>query len=235
MNEYFRFKNFSVSHRRSSMKVGTDGVLLGAWVSVDRVTSILDVGTGTGLIALMLAQRTPSFVRIDAVEINSNASQDAQENFDRSPWKNRLNLFHTPIQKFVKDGKYDLIVSNPPYFVNSFKPTDKSRETARHSESLLYDDLLLTISRYLQPLGRVALILPSVEAKLFTTKSIYYNLHCNRMCEFSTRDHKNPERILLEFSFQKQPISLNKLCLYKSGDEWTNEYHDLVKDFYLKG
>lgn len=217
------------------MKVGTDGVLLGAWADINNARSILDIGTGTGIIALMLAQRTSTDVLIDAVELNAEAAKDASENFLQSPWKERLQLYPLAVQKFMPKNKYDLIISNPPFFANSFKPPDKNRETARHAESLPYNDLLKVTSEWLLPNGRLVMILPPAEGAIITALAKQYLFYCNRRCEFRTRLHKSVERVLLEFSFRNEPVIHSELCLYKSGEDWTEGYHALVKYFYLKG
>jgi tRNA1Val (adenine37-N6)-methyltransferase len=138
----FQFKQFSVAHDRSTHKIGTDGVLLGAWADVSNVQYILDVGTGTGVIALMMAQRTAGSVLIDAVEIEKEDSEQALQNVLQSPWASRIGVHHTAIQNFSPSRQYDLVISNPPYFVNSWKPPEKKRSQARHTHELSFDELL---------------------------------------------------------------------------------------------
>ena len=236
MNDYFHFKQFSVSHKRSGMKVGTDGVLLGAWANVAEVKNVLDIGTGTGVIALMIAQRTFPEVLIDAVELNENASEDARENFAISAWQERITLHEMSIQTYQTDQRYDLIITNPPYFVNSYKPADKKRLVARHSESLPFVELLEVVKKFLNPSGRFAVILPPAESnsiKSFAEK-IPTPLYCNRECLFRTRSHKSVERILMEFSFKQVQTITEEICLYQQGEEWTDQYLALTKDFYLE-
>ena len=168
MADYFHFKKFSVRHDRSGMKVGTDGALLGAWTDVRQATQLLDIGTGTGVIALMLAQRASESVTIDAVEIDDQAYADAQENIAASPWHDRINLHHASIQSFHTTTKFDLIVTNPPYFQKSYKPPTTQRETARHTEQLTYDEILNTTEKLLTPNGRLTLILPYTEGLQFS-------------------------------------------------------------------
>ena len=218
------------------MKVGTDGVLLAAWATIDRAETILDIGTGSGVIALMMAQRSNPGTHIDAVEINEEAAMDAVENFSRSPWKENIHLHHTTLQNFQTESRYDLIITNPPYFVNSQKPPDKNRQMARHSESLRPEELLLSISKFLKSSGRLAIILPLAEAAKFKSMaSTTHSLHCIRECAFIPRQHKPIERMLMEFSYKAVPKVVEELILYRQAAEWTETYRSLVKDFYLKG
>lgn len=217
------------------MKVGTDAVLLGAWADVTGAKTILDAGTGTGVIALMLAQRTGADAAIDAVEIDSEAAADAAENFSNSPWKDSLKLFHLPLQQFVAHQPYDLIISNPPYFINSLKPPSPSRYIARHAEQLTFDDLIAAATKLgKQPSGRLAVILPAEESIVFHTKASAQGLYLTRRCNFQTRAHKPVERVLMEFSFQHAELLTETLCLYSHGQEWTPAYRKLTGAFYLK-
>ena len=161
-NPYFQFKQFTVWHDKCAMKVGTDGVLLGAWTSVENTRSILDVGCGTGLISLMLAQRCQAI--IDALDIDPAACMQARENADRSPFGQRLQVIHRPfadcVTEFAGIRQYDCIVSNPPYFINSLKCPDKQRNQARHTDTLSLDELISGSKQLLSPGGRLCLILP---------------------------------------------------------------------------
>jgi len=236
MNDYFQFRQFRVGHRRSSMKVGTDAVLLGAWVTITGAKTILDAGTGTGVIALMLAQRTNGKAIIDAVEIDPEAAADAAENFTHSPWSTSFNLMQRSLQHLVPHHSYDLIISNPPYFINSLKPPSPSRQTARHAGQMTFDMLIEAAIRYLrQPSGRLALILPAAESIVFHTKAAASGLYLIRRCDFRTRLHKPVERVLMEFSFQQIQTVTEELCLYQQGEEWSAAYKKLTGDFYLKG
>jgi len=217
------------------MKVGTDGVLLGAWANVNGANTILDIGTGSGVIALMIAQRTGPNVQIDAVEINDGAVMDASENFSISPWKEKVFLHHTTIQSFETKSKYDLIITNPPYFSNSFKPPDKNRQVARHAEDLKPDELLHSVCNLLSPTGRLAIILPPFEGAIFKSMALERNaFHSIRECVFRSREHKPVERLLMEFSFQTISTVNEELFLYRQGDELSESYRNLTKDFYLK-
>jgi tRNA1Val (adenine37-N6)-methyltransferase len=233
-NKRFHFKQFSVRHDRSGMKVGTDGVLLGAWADVTDTTHILDIGTGTGVIALMLAQRTSSSIRLDAVELDENASEDARENITTSPWANRVSLHSTAIQHFDSGVRYDLITSNPPYFQNSYKPPDQQREWARHTQQLTFQDLLEAATRLLSPSGRLNVILPYTEGLEFIGHASQRGLHCTRKWSFKARPEKPIERWLLEFSRIPEAQEQGEIILYKSGEEWTEGYKALTREFYLK-
>jgi tRNA1Val (adenine37-N6)-methyltransferase len=208
------------------MKVGTDAVLLGAWVSINHAKSILDIGTGSGVIALMLAQRSNAL--IDAVEPDKNSAEQAAVNFRSSPWSNRLRVYNLPIQDF-EYSHYDLIVSNPPFFSNSLLPPNASRQAARHTETLSFDDLILATKH-----GRLAVILPATEGNLFREKAREQGLHCNRSLAFYSRRDKPQERWLMEFSQNPGEITTEKLVLYEEKDRWTKEYALLVKDFLTK-
>lgn len=231
---HFHFKQFSVRHDRSTMKVGTDGVLLGAWVDVTHSKRILDIGTGSGVIALMLAQRTTSDVAIDAVEVEKEDAEQARENVEQSPWPRRVEVFHSSIQNFTSEERYDLIVSNPPYFNNSAKPPDEKRIQARHTTTLPYDVLLHHAKQLLTPNGRLALILPFTEGLAFETLASQYGLRCCRKTAFRTRREKPIERWLMELSAGSCQKIDDEILLYNDGLEWSDDYIRLTRDFYLK-
>jgi tRNA1Val (adenine37-N6)-methyltransferase len=231
---HFHFKLFSVAHDKSTHKVGTDGVLLGAWVNLQHAQRILDIGSGTGVIALMFAQRTSGSAYIDAVEIEKADATQAAENIKRSPWPEKIKMYHSAIQDFSPSGKYDLIVSNPPYFINSWLPPGKKRSQARHAHQLTYDELLEFSARHLDAEGRLAVILPAQEGLLFIAQSARYGLFCIRQWAFRSRSHKAIERYLLEFSPKVGPKEEGKINLYSESDEWSEEYVKLTREFYLK-
>jgi tRNA1Val (adenine37-N6)-methyltransferase len=231
---HFRFKQFSVHHDRSSMKVGTDGVLLGAWTDLRNAKSILDIGTGSGLIALMLAQRSGDDVMIDAVEIHRSDAQQARDNFSTSPWSHKLNIHHGAIQNFLPEKKYDLIVSNPPYFINSQEPPDQRRRSARHTSSLTFEDLITVVKRMLHHEGTFNVILPYEEGRMFIAMAYFQQLYCIRQWTFRGRKEKAAERLLLEFSNTSLPLQTGELVLYNEENEWSDAYRQLTKDFYLK-
>ena len=231
--KFFQFKDFSVHHDRSTMKVGTDGVLLGAWVNVNGIKRILDVGTGSGVIALMLAQRTPSDVIIDALDNSADDFIQAKENFLASLWKDKINAHHESVQNFRSPYLYDCIVSNPPYFSNSLQPPDVKRKKVRHTSTLSFDDLLVSAMKHLEPSGKLNLILPFTEGEKFISLAIKQGLQCNRKVSFRTRASKSIERLLMEFSRDEIAVHESEILLYKEGNVISDEYRSLTQDFYI--
>lgn len=235
-NPYFKFKQFTVFHDKCAMKVGVDGVTLGAWANVDNAKNILDIGTGSGLIALMLAQRSNAI--IDAIDIEENAVLQAQENVDNSSWKERIHVKNCSIQDFTRttDNKYDLIVSNPPYFLESLKTPSEKRNLARHADELTHEDLLDCSIKLLNPSGIVSFILPVIEAeKLIDYATEILILNCLRKTYLIPKQGKQAKRLLLEFGFTNETTVTSDLIIETHNrQEYTPDYHLLVKDFYLK-
>jgi tRNA1Val (adenine37-N6)-methyltransferase len=232
---YFHFKQFSVRHDRCVMKVGTDAVLLGAWVDVSDAEDILDIGTGSGVIALILAQRTANSTRLESVEIEKNSAEQASANVCNSPWSSRIGVHQVAVQDYFPAKRFDLIVTNPPYFVKSLPPPDQGRLHVRHTTSLSYDELLSAVVRLLASRGRFNVILPYQEAKVFTKLASQYQLFCNRRYHFRTRKEKPMERTLLEFSIGTQSLDEGEILLYDHDLEWSQSYRSLISDFYIKG
>ena len=234
-NAHFHFKQFSVAHDKSTHKIGTDGVLLGAWVDVKNAGQILDVGTGTGVIALMLAQRSSDHTAIDAVEIEKEDADQAMENVQHSPWPQKIKVHHTSLQEFSQGNKkYDLIVSNPPYFINSWLPPEKKRSQARHTHELSFDDLLQCSERLLNEHGRLAVILPYQEAIQFIALAKQHRLFPARQLSFRSRQHKPVERLVLEFTRHNVKPAEEELILHGETNEWSDDYCRLTRGFYLK-
>jgi tRNA1Val (adenine37-N6)-methyltransferase len=232
---HFRFKKFTVAHGRSTMKVGTDAVLLGAWVHVRNAQQILDIGTGSGTIALMLAQRSvDTGATIDAVEIEETDALQAKENFTTSPWSSRIHLHHVAIQQFRPYKYYDVIVSNPPYFNNSQKPPDTKRHQARHTVTLPYDELIAATLRLLYEDGSFNVILPFTEGLHFIDVAKQHGLFCSRQFSFRSKAQKPIERLLLEFRKTENTIETGEIVLYQDNEKWSDEYIRLTSDFYLK-
>ena len=230
----FQFKQFSIEDERCAMKIGTDGCLLGAWTDINKSENILDIGTGSGVVALMLAQR--SNAKIDAVEIDNEAFLQASDNFLKSPWNERLHIFHSSIQEYTKscDKKYDLIVSCPPYFLNSMKAPDKQRKLARHTDSLTFEELLSASLRLLKPDGKFCVIIPFDLNKLFCDKALIEGYYVSKATHMIPKEGKEPLRILLQMEREKKSCTCDSITILdKTGKSYTQEYIELTKDFYI--
>lgn len=233
-NDYFKFKQFTIYQDKCAMKVGTDGVLLGAWANCKNAKSILDIGTGTGLITLMLAQRSNAYV--DAVEIDEQASLQAKENVAKSKWKDSIQILNTPFQEFCKstNEKYDLIVSNPPYFQNSLFAPDKKRTDARHNSNLELKELLDGALDLLSDKGVFCLILPYLEGNYFILKASEKDLYCTRQTKVLPKPGREPKRLLLEFMKIKKPLVEQEIIIeLNKRHEYSDAYKNLTKEFYL--
>lgn len=232
-NSSFEFKLFTVYHDRCAMKVGTDGVLLGAWAPAENAQRILDVGTGTGLIALQLAQRNPSAM-ITAIEIDPAAAEQAQENVLRSPWADRVEISCIDFRLFQSEYKFDLIISNPPYFVDALKCPDEQRSKARHTGGLNYDLLFHHSAHLLWEQGVVSIIIPSEVEKAVVDAAWKYKLFVSHRMRVFTKPGKPCRRVLLTFSFQEKECMEENLCIETERHNYTPEYIALTRDFYLK-
>lgn len=234
-NDSFAFKKFTIKQDKCAMKVGTDGVLLGAWVNTKNAKHILDVGTGTGLIALMMAQKSNDDVIIDAVDIDEQAYNQAIENVKNSSWANRINIYHTPFQYFADQKKeYDLIVSNPPYFISSTKAPEDQRNYARHTDLLDYDELLFGVLKLLAPQGAFCVILPSKEGELFRDMAEKNGLFLTKLMRVKTREDKVEKRYIMRFEKTRNSFSEESIIIEKDERQsYTEEYKSLTKDFYL--
>ena len=232
----FQFKQFTIQQDKTAMKVGTDGVLLGAWANLDfNPSSMLDIGAGTGLIALMMAQRCDAET-IDAIELNDEAYEQTVENFENSDWADRLFCYHASLQEFTDEieDKYDFIISNPPFYTSTYKELSEERAMARHSESLTYADLLESTSKLLSENGNCAFIIPFEEAENFIKIAEENKLYPNRITRVKGSINTAIKRSLLQFSFIKTEIAYSELTLELSRHNYTEEYKNLVQDFYLK-
>jgi len=233
-NDYFKFKQFTINQGQCAMKVGTDGVLLGSWVDCESAKTVLDIGTGTGLIALMVAQRSEA--NVDAVEIDKEASEQAKRNIDNSPWKERINVYHQSVQEFATktDSKYDVIVSNPPYFQNSLFAADQKRTNARHNSDLELEDLILGASKLLTETGKLSVILPYLEGNMFILKASEKELYCARQTKVLPKPNREPKRLLLEFMKIKKPLVEQEIIIELGKRHYYSDaYKNLTKDFYL--
>jgi len=233
-NEEFKFQRFTVRQERCAMKVGTDGVLLGAWAG--GASRILDAGTGTGLIALMMAQRFPDAV-VDAVEIDHGAAEQARENAGRSPFAGRVNVFETSLQDYAKDYDgipYGAIVSNPPYFNDSLKNPDGQRTLARHTDSLPYCDLFRSVDTLLDAGGVFSAVIPCSCKEDFMAEAAIFGFFPIRETFVHTISHKPPKRCLLAFSRKRAAeVKREEVAMMHSGNTKSSWYAGLTRDFYL--
>jgi tRNA1Val (adenine37-N6)-methyltransferase len=231
----FQFKQFTIRQDKTAMKVGTDGVLLGAWVDLGHnPESILDIGTGTGLIALQLAQRSNCQI-IDALEIEPNAFEQAVENFENSNWGDRLFCYHASIDDFANeiDDTYDLIISNPPFYNSTYKELEQKRALARHTKSLTFERLLNLTSKLLSKKGTCAFIIPSQEESEFLELAAGNNLFPLRITRVKGNIKTHFKRTLLQLGHAKSSPKTNELTIEIERHVYTVDYKNLVEDFYL--
>ncbi|MDO4181193.1 MAG: tRNA1(Val) (adenine(37)-N6)-methyltransferase [Bacteroidales bacterium] len=233
-NPYFSFKQFTIHHDRCAMKVGTDGVLLGAWADVSAARHILDIGTGTGLIALMMAQRNPD-ARIVGIDIDREAVEQARENIADSPWKDRVEVVLQDVCTYHPSASFDVIVSNPPYFVNALKCPDGQRNAARHTDCLDFEGLTASVSRLLSPQGTFSVIIPTDGMEDFLRSASHHGLHLSRRTWVHTKPDASPKRVLLAFNRPAEKnCTENHLVIELSRHVYSAEYTALTRDFYLK-
>jgi len=231
----FQCKEFTILQDKTAMKVGTDGVLLGAWAELnENLKSILDIGTGTGLIALQIAQRIDCET-IDALEIESNAFEQAIENFENSDWRDRLFCYHTSLQEFANEieEKYDLIISNPPYYNDTFKNIENKRALARHTVTLSFNALLSSSAKLLSEFGTCAFIVPYKEEDVFIKIAKDNKLFPQRITRVRGNINTNFKRSLLQFSFSNLNPAIDELAIEIERHVFTEKYKNLVKDFYI--
>ena len=230
----FRFQQFFVRHDRSSMKVGTDGVLLGSWIPIsNQPFRILDIGTGSGLIALMLAQRCPE-AQIDAIDIDEASCEQARETFTASPWAERLHVTQSSLQDW-QNREYDLVVSNPPYFVDSLKAPDAARCAARHNDTLPFRTLIAESARRLKPDGTLAVIVPAeAEDEL---QVLAEGLQCAQKCYVHPKPGRPAKRVMLAWKHSNTSARLGGLTEHLTLEDdrggRSEAYQQLTKDFYL--
>jgi len=234
--EPFQFKQFAIAQNDCAMKVGTDGVLLGAWCDVAAATKALDIGTGSGVIAVMLGQRCEA--EIHAVEIEEAAFLQAQSNFQKAAWSDRLTAKKAAIQDYAKLSRdeYDLIVSNPPFFSGGTFSHNQDRDNVRHTVKLGHGDLLIAARKLLAKDGKFCVILPLIEGLRFQEVAKSYALYCTKITEVKSRPTGSVERLLMQFEKTAvEDIAKDELAIYKAkGKAHSAEYISLTKEFYLK-
>ena len=231
----FVFKKFTIFQHDSAHKVGTDAVLLGAWAQVEKARSILDIGTGPGLIALMMAQKSQA--EIEAIDIEASSYKQACENVKHSSWQNRIKVQQISLQDYVKsaDKKFDVIITNPPYFVDSFKAPDEQRSHARHNDTLPFSDLIDGVKKLLQDNGKFYIILPTKEAGDFKALAEKKGLHLLKRLRVKTKETNDTEkRHIMKFSFMASALEDQTMSIEKDiHHDYTHEYKLLTSDFYL--
>lgn len=231
-NHSFAFKEFVVRQDKCPMKISTDSVLIGAWAEVTKAKTILDIGTGTGVIALMLAQR--SSAKIDAIDIDPKSVSQAEENFVQSKWKARLKAHYTSLQNFFPLKIYDVIVSNPPYFPCPLTHKEKEDAQARYTHTLSFADLADHVVRLLSPKGSFYVILPIHEGAYFTNEAEKKKLFLTSYTWVKTTTRKKfPKRILMRFESYKKKDLNDNLFVIQSDNRYTDEYKALTKDYYV--
>jgi len=235
MTADFRMKAFTIQQDRCAMKVGTDAILLGVWAMAEAPCSILDIGTGSGILALMLAQRFPE-AHVHAVDIDESACGQAADNFARSPFAPRISLHCTAIQEFAADDRFDLIVCNPPYFSNSLKSKGAARNMARHNDALPLDELAVSIDRLLAGSGRCCLILPPDVSDAFGTVAGEHRLFCEQKCLVRPTPDSLVKRHLLAFTRQasRTVAPTTELIVETSRHQYSDDYRRLAQPFLLK-
>jgi tRNA1Val (adenine37-N6)-methyltransferase len=232
----FRFKQFQVIQDKCAMKVGTDGVLLGAWTKPENAKNILDIGCGSGLLALMLAQK--SNAQIDAIDIDKDAYLQSKENFTSSPWSSRLNVYNLSLKLFSRNCKnhYDLIICNPPFFNNSYKPQDTSRSIARHSDQLPMEELFFISSQILDHKGMFNLILPFNLHQEITELAHKTGFHLSAICKIKPKPDKPVNRLMYSLKKTDRPLTvLEEELIIEEGKrhQYSQKYIELTKDYYL--
>ena len=218
----FQFKRFTICQDLCAMKVGTDGVLLGAWANGGK--RILDAGTGTGIIALMMAQRYPNAV-VTAIDIDEGAVKQAQQNVAQSPFAQQITVLHNTLQEH--QGEYDAIISNPPFFIDSLAAPDEQRNVARHTQTLTYTELMQAAWRLLSDEGELSVVVPFDYRKRMEDEAIFVGFFPSKVCAVKTTERKPAKRYLL--SFKKHPCR----CEQEQLTIGSERYQELTKEFYL--
>lgn len=232
----FKFKEFSVNQDRCAMKIGTDAVLLGAWASVKHNPfNVLDIGSGTGILSLMIAQRSNA-QQIEAIEIDDDAFEQCSENFENSPWNDRLFCFHASLIEYIEavDEKFDLIICNPPFYSENYKTNNEARDLARFSDAMPIEHIIFAVINFLSENGKFSVIIPNKEEKRFIEEASLIDLYPNRILRVRGREESELKRSLIEFSYNKTKTKTSELIIETSRHQYTEDYINLTKAFYLK-
>ncbi len=236
MQTPFSFKQFSICQDKCAMKIGTDSVILGAWAHLENhPDSILDIGSGTGILGLMLAQRCNASL-IDAIEIDADAYEQCVNNFEQSPWADRLFCYHASLNEFVTemDQQYDVIICNPPFYTENYKTANKQRDLARFTDAMPFNHLLLGVSKLLNPNGLFSVVIPYKEETAFLTLAKQFKLFPKHILHVKGNPTSNKKRSLITFSFYNETYTTKTLIVENSRHNYTTDYINLTKDFYLK-
>jgi tRNA1Val (adenine37-N6)-methyltransferase len=236
MKKPFQFKEFTVEQDQCAMKIGTDSVLLGAWTSIrHNPFSILDIGAGTGILSLMMAQRSRAQT-IEAIEIDDDAFEQCAENFENSIWADRLFCFHASLLEYIEavDDTFDLIICNPPFYSEDYKSDNEARDLARFNDAMPFEHLIYAAVNLLAEDGIFSVVIPNKEESDFIELASRAGLYPKRMLHVKGNPNTEIKRSLIEFSFQEQDVNLSELIIEISRHQYTQDYIDLTKDFYLK-
>lgn len=218
------------------MKIGTDGVLLGAWTSIEHNPfNVLDIGAGTGILSLMIAQRSYA-ENIEALEIDDDAFEQCAENFENSPWNDRLFCFHASLMEYIEavDEKFDLIICNPPFYTEDYKTEDEARNVARFNDAMPMEHIIFAVINFLSDKGKFSIIIPYKEEEKYIDEASLIHLFPNRILRVRGNANSDIKRSLIEFSYSESPINISELIIETERHQYTEDYINLTKDFYLK-
>lgn len=230
----FFFKKFGMFHHRSTMRIGTDAVLFAQWVGVSSSDNVLDIGTGSGIIPMILSQKGAN--SIDAVELDADSYEEAKQNFSISAWNEKLNVFNSDVRIFADeiDKKYDLIVSNPPFYASDVKPIKEKKVMARHVSTLSFRDLLLSAKKMMKDNSRFALVLPFYESRLFIKEAEQFGFNLQKEMQIIPIEGKESNRVNMQFVFGEVDVVETKCFTMRNKDySYTEEYRGFLKDYYL--
>lgn len=231
MKEYFDFKQFRIYHDRCGQKVATDGVLLGVWGRVEGARSVLDIGSGSGLISLMAAQREP-MAQVVGVDVEPKAIEQSRRNVAQSPFSDRVSIFHVDVREFQHD-KFDAVLCNPPFYTEDTTPPDSARYLARNALALPFEELIQAVVRLLAKEGHFSVMLPTSEHASFTAMCMAKGLYLKRLCHVQTVRRKPAKRTLITYSFIPTENVQQESLILQEGNEKSKAYRDLARDFYL--